>query len=134
MHSQRPNTTEETLQCPESFLQVVFSTSVNCFWCGNFLLSYGFLALLDFVSRATVRPSSVRILKFLRNRFMDPNQILWGATYPPYLQTFFSVFFKILTFQIFTIFFRIDVNSRRHQRTLSEIELSTRLHGSSSEN
>ncbi len=47
-HSQRPNTMKETLYWPgtcgilgKRFLQVVFSTSVNCFQCGNFLLSYG---------------------------------------------------------------------------------------------
>ncbi len=64
-----------------------------------------FLALLDFVSRATVmaQASVVHKLKFLGNRCMDPDQILWEATYPPYLQTIF--FFKIFNFQIFTIFF-----------------------------
>ncbi len=81
-----------------------------------------FLALLDFV-RATVmaqasvvrpdvrassvRPSvvrpSVHKLKFIRNRCMNQDQILWEATYPPYLQIMFCVF-KIFDFQIFTIF------------------------------
>ncbi len=56
-----------------------------------------FLALLDFVSRATaiaqasvIHPSVVRKLRFLRNRCMDPGQILWVAPSPPYLQTIFS--------------------------------------------
>ncbi len=47
-----------------------------------------FLALLDFVSRATavaqtsvVRPS-VRKLRFLGNHCVDPGQILWAGPYP----------------------------------------------------
>ena len=52
-------------------------------------------------------------LEFLANSFVlffssacvyTADQILWKATYPPYLQTIFS-FFKIFNFQIFTNFF-----------------------------
>ncbi len=39
-----------------------------------------------------VRQSVVRKLRFLRNRCMDPGEILWEATYAPYLQTIFSAF------------------------------------------
>ena len=67
-----------------------------------------FLALLDFVSRATiVAPASVRQsvrkLSFLGHRCMDPDQILWAAPYPPYLQTIYS-FLTIFNIQIFTNF------------------------------
>ncbi len=79
--------------------------------------STSFLALLDFVSRATVmaqasvvrRPSSVRKLKFLRNRCLDPDQILWEATYPPSLQTFLF-FFQNFQFSNFYDFFFVFVN------------------------
>ena len=36
---------------------------------------------------------------------MDPGQILWKATYPPYLQTVFFSVFKTFDFQIFIFFF-----------------------------
>ena len=39
---------------------------------------------------------------------MDPDQIIWKATYPPYLQTIFSSF-RIFTFQILTIFFSFSL-------------------------
>ncbi len=59
---------------------------------------FPFVALLGFLSRATVmaqasvvRPSSVRKLKFLGNLCMDPDQILWVAPSPPYLQTIFQL-------------------------------------------
>ncbi len=96
----------------------------------SYLFASPFLALLDFVSRATVmaqasvvrRPSSVRPsvrpsvrrpsvrkLKFLGNRCMDPGQILWEATYPPYLQTFFFVFFLNFQFSNFYDFFSFSL-------------------------
>ncbi len=58
------------------------------------------------------RPSVVRKLRFLGNRCIDLDQILWKAAYPPYLQTYFFSFFKILNFQIFTILFSLFVNMR----------------------
>ncbi len=78
-----------------------------------------FLALLDFVSRATctvmaqasvVRPSVVSKPRFLRNRCIDPGQILWVAASSPYLQKLVFCFFKTFNFPIFTIFFFIFVN------------------------
>ena len=57
---------------------------------------------------SVIRPSvrlSVRKLKFLGNRCMDPGQILWEATYPPYLQTIF-LFFQNFQFSNFYDFFR----------------------------
>ena len=74
-----------------------------------------FLALLDFVSRATCqgagvrRPSVVCKLRFLRKRCMDPGQILWVVPSPPYLQTIFF-YFKIFNFQFFYVFFFVFVN------------------------
>ena len=38
---------------------------------------------------------SVRKLRFLGNRCIDPGHILWATPYPPYLQIIFS-FFKII--------------------------------------
>ncbi len=51
------------------------------------VFSYG----LCLHTRGTVVPlvSVFRSLWFLRNRCMDRRQILWEATYPPYLQTIF---------------------------------------------
>ncbi len=54
---------------------------------------------------SVVRPSSVRKLKFLRNRCMDSDQILWEATYLPYPQTIF-LFFQNFQFSNFYEFFR----------------------------
>ncbi len=71
-----------------------------------------FLALLDFVSRATVvaQASMVRKLRFLRNRCMDPGQILWVAHSPPYLQTIFFFFFQNFRYSNFYDFFFVFVN------------------------
>ncbi len=64
---------------------------------------FQFLAVLDFVSRAivgtqafVVRPSVIRKLRFLRNCCMGPGQILCAVPCPPYHQTIFFSFFKIL--------------------------------------
>ncbi len=104
-----------------------------------------FLALLDFVSRATVmaqasvvcrpsvcRPSSVRKLKFLRNRCMDPDKILWEATYPPYLQTvFFFLFFQNFQFSNVYEFFFVFVNmgpyGSKNFKTLLLLQFSSDL-------
>ncbi len=72
-----------------------------------------FLALLNFVSKATVRPASVRPsvvckLKFLGNRWIDPGQILWVAPSPPYLQTIFF-FFQNFQFSNFYDFFSFSL-------------------------
>ncbi len=70
-----------------------------------------FLALLEFVSRATVVVQasvvrlSVRQLWFLGNRCMDPGQILWKTTYPPSPDRFCFSFFKICDFQILRFLF-----------------------------
>ena len=70
-----------------------------------------FLALLGFVNRATVvaqaRPSSVCKLRFLRNRCMDPGQILSVAPSPPYLQTILLLllFSKFSIFEFLQFFF-----------------------------
>ncbi len=63
---------------------------------------FWFLALLVFTQQsyshgAGVRRPSVRKLKFLGNRCMDPGLILWVAHSAPYLQTIFS-FLKIFNF------------------------------------
>ncbi len=62
---------------------------------------------------SVVRSSSVRKLKFLRNRCMDPDQILWEATYQPYLQTIF-LFFQNFQFSNFYDFFFFFVNIRQN--------------------
>ncbi len=51
------------------------------------------------------RPSVVRKLRFLWNRCMDPDQILWVAPFPPYLQTIFFLFLKFSIFKFLRIFF-----------------------------
>ena len=79
-----------------------------CQYRGQWASCLRFLALLDFVSRATVmtQASVVRKLNFLGNRCMDLGQILSVGPSPPYLQTiFFFFFFKFFNFQIFTFFF-----------------------------
>ncbi len=59
---------------------------------------------------SVVRPSIVRKLLCLGNRCMDPDQILWEATYPPYVQTIFCQNFQFSNFQIFYDFVFIFVN------------------------
>ncbi len=60
------------------------------------------------MAQASVSLPSVRKLRFRGNCRMDPYQILWEDTYPPYLQT---IFFFFQNFQIFTIFFFVFVNT-----------------------
>ena len=87
----------------------LFKALLNFYPNGLHKISSWFLATLDFVSRATVmegagvrrpsvRPSSVRKLKFLGNLCMDRGQILWVAPSPPYFQTIFFCFFIIFNF------------------------------------
>ncbi len=52
--------------------------------------------------------SVVRKLRFLGNCRMDSDQILWEATYPPYLQTFFF-FFQNFKFSNFHDFFSFSL-------------------------
>ena len=47
---------------------------------------------------------------------MDPHPILWETTYPPYLQTIFFLFFKILSLQIFNIFVFINIGPYERHR------------------
>ncbi len=84
-----------------------------------FIFFIFFLALLDFVSRATVVTqaavvslSAVRKLRFLRNRCIETSQTLWAALSPPYLQTFFFLSFFFSKFSIFKflLFFSFFVN------------------------
>ncbi len=48
----------------------------------------------------SIHPYIHPYMRFLRNHCMDPDQILWEATYPPYLQTIFflSSNFKVSIF------------------------------------
>ena len=68
---------------------------------------------------SSVRPS-VRQLRFLGNRCMDSDQILWEATYPPNLQTtcFLSFFFKILNFHIYFVFINMRPYGSQNWKTL----------------
>ncbi len=58
------------------------------------LLFFFFLLCLCYT---VVARSSVRLLTQISQKpghhAMDPEQILWEAIYPPYLQTAFSIFF-----------------------------------------
>ncbi len=61
------------------------------------------------MAQASIVRPSIHKLRFLGNYSMDPDQILWEATYPLDLQTVFFpffFFFKIFNFEIFMIFFR----------------------------
>ncbi len=75
-------------------------------WCHecNWWIYYLCLTLSAELLSWLRRPSSVRLsvskLKLLRNCCMDPDQILWEATYPPYL-TIYTVFFFFFKFSIF---------------------------------
>ncbi len=64
-----------------------------------------FLALPVLTQQSYCHGAGVGRLRLLRNCCMDPEIVVWEATYPPYLQTIFFSFFNILIFQIFTIFF-----------------------------
>ncbi len=68
----------------------------------HWVLLWLFLALLVFTRqcRTVVRPSVGPLTRVVRNRFADPGQLLWEATYPPYIQIFFQHF----KFHIFMIF------------------------------
>ena len=91
--------------------QVPFSAAQLCqspwasYFCWGLHALCSFLALLDFVSRATVmaQASIVRKLRFLGNRYMDPGQILWVALSPPYIQTIFFSFFQNFQFSNFCV-------------------------------
>ena len=73
------------------------------------------VALLDFVSRATVMAQASIIcpsICHLGNCHMDPGQIIWEAIDPPYLQTVFLFsFFKIILFKFLQFFFHFSLIS-----------------------
>ena len=75
-----------------------------------YIAHFIFLALLDFVSRATVMAQVPAIRRpsvnsdFSETTAWTEAKFCGKGTYPPNLQTFIFSFFKIYDFQIFTFF------------------------------
>ncbi len=85
----------------------------SCYQLIHFVFPIGvftlcFLALLDFVSRATsvVRP----LTRVFQKTLHGSSQILWKATHPPYVKNFFSFFNCLFSF-FFAIFFSFSLTA-----------------------
>ena len=72
---------------------------------------------LPSVRRPAIR-RPVCYLRFLKNRCMDPGQILWESTYPTYAHIF-----KSFKFQSFTIFFSFSLSWDPTRGTVSKMLL-----------